>query len=316
MKTCIWMAAAALLTVAGCKTTETTTPLSWGQQQAYLARVRDPRVFHLGIYQTPAGVEYRGGRRLHPHQTEALKFQVEEPLRPVVMIRAKSGREHPVLLDFTASRTWFEFGLAQAIGAVPVGENNQPNLLRHPLDEEIASCQAVVPYMRFRQLHIERSLVYVRFAEGPLGPMARGIEEPMVEGIIGWDLLNKFGQIRFDYSMGMLALATDDEDYTPNPARLEAALPLVKHAGACAVRARVNDQETLVLIDPAGDFEVAAEEGTVVTALELGDLLIETPAVAESPGGVRVGARLLNNYQVTVCPQAGMLYFETMPEED
>ncbi len=316
MKIRFWAAAAALLVISGCKTTEETTPLSWGRQQAYLARVRDPRVFHLGIYQTPGGVEYRGGRRLHPNQTEALKFQVEEPLRPAVMIRAKSGREHPVLLDFTASRTWFEFGLAQALGALPVGENNQPNLLRHPSDEEIASCLAVVPYMRFRQLHIERSLVYVRFAEGPLGKMARGIEEPVLEGIIGWDLLKEFGQIRFDYTMEMLALATDEDDYQPNPARLETAIPLVKHAGACAVRARVDDQETLVLIDPAGDFEVAAEDAAAVTALELGDLLIEAPVTAESPGGVRVGARLLSRYQVTVCPQAGMLYLETLPEED
>jgi hypothetical protein len=82
------------------------------------------------------------------------------------------------------------------------------------------------------------------------------------------------------------------------------------------VRGLVNGKEGLILIDPAGDFEVAADGTAGVSSVQLDvDLFFPNPAVAPSTGGVRIGARLLQKYRVTVCPQEGMIYFEK-PDAD
>ena len=277
-KRIFFMLTAVLLMTAGCKTTEPekTTPISWEAQQAYLKKVRDPRVFGLGIYQTPSGVQIRGGGRLHPAQAEALPMLVEEPFRPVVNLHGNFGVQWPVLLD-------------------------------------CASCLSLIPSLRLGQLFVENPLVYVRLANGPLGPAAREIEEPVLRGVVGWGGLQKLEQIQFVYSVGHVVLKTT-EVYEPNPALVVAELPLVKHAGVCAVRGTVDGQDGIILIDPAGDFEVATSSGGEISILQLGEnLSFSNPTVSVLPGEVRIGARLLQNYRVTICPQADTIYFETRP---
>jgi len=306
----LFLLGCALLILAGCKTTEPkeATPISWGEQQAYFKSVSDPRIFGLGIYETPAGPQIRGGGRLHPEQAEALPMLVKEPLRPVVHLNGNFGVRWPVLLDLTASTSHMEFNTAQKAGARPIGEQAKPQLIKLPGDE-VASCLSLIPSLRLGQLFVENSLVYVRLANGPLGHAARGIDEPVLKGVVGWDVLKKLEQIQFLYSVGQVVLKTTDP-YVPNPGLLVAKLPIVKHAGACVVRGKVNGTAELILLDPAGDFEVAAD-GTV-SLLTLGSkLTFANPEVSSSPGGVRIGARLLQNYRVTICPKVGMVYFET-----
>jgi len=303
-----------LLLFAGCKTIEIdpeTKPVSWDQQKAYLSKVRDPRVFGLSIYETPAGLQLRGGGRLHPQQAAALpmKTQEEKTLRPVVDITGSFDRKWPVLIDLVSSRTWLEFGAAQKLRATPVAEQ-KPELIRLP-DEEVAACLSMVSSLRFGQLYIENPLLYVRLAEGSLGPLTRGIDDMGIQGVIGWDLLKKMEQIRFLYSIGQVVLFTT-EPYEPDPSQVIAAVPLVKHAGACAVRGTVDGKETLILIDPAGDFEIAG-----ASSIQLDPNLIFSSAESfPSPGGVRIGARLLQKYEVSICPQAGLIYFEQQPSEE
>jgi len=307
-KTMLICSAAAVLLAAGCKTTET-KPVTWKEQSAYMAKVKDPRRFGYSIYQTPGGIDYRGGCRLHPTQVAELPMKAEEPLRPVGMLRGNFGLESPMLFDFTASSSWLEFDLAQKLGAQPVGERSA-QLVKLP-GEEIAGCLSVVPTLRLNQLYIENPLVYVRLANGPLGSLARGMEKPELKGVIGWDLLKKFEQVYLDYAGKRVVISTAETAYEPDPAFLVAKIPLVKHAGACAVRGAVDGRAGLILIDPAGDFEVATDGAAAVSTVQLdADLIFSAPAIAKSPGGTRIGARLLQNYRVTVCPQTGAVYFE------
>lgn len=308
MRNGLFLLGALLLSAAACKTTET-KPVSWEKQSAYLAKVRDPRIYGFGIYQTPGGIEYRGGGRLHPNQAEALSMKVEKPFRPVVMVKGIYGLESPVLLDFSTASSWLAFDLAQTLGAMPIGEN-EAQLVSRP-GEEVASCFSMVPSMRFKQLYIERPVVNVRMATGSLGSLTRGIEKPELKGVIGWELLKKFEQIQLDYTDGKVLLLTSGTAYAPNPAKLAGKLALVKYAGACAVRGLINGKEELILIDPAGDFEVATEGAEPVSSIQLdADLLFPAPAVEKSTGGTRIGARLLQNYKIIICPQAGVIYFE------
>jgi hypothetical protein len=312
----IFLAGLMPLILAGCKTTEpeVTKPISWEEQQMYVKRVTDPRIFGLNIYETPAGPQIRGGGRLHPEKAVALPMTVDAPLRPVVNLHGNFGVQWPVLLDLTSAYSYFEFNTARKIGARPIGEQGKAQLIQRPGDET-ASCLSLIPSLRLGQLFVENPLVSVRLANGPLGSIARGIEEPVLRGVVGWNVLEKLEQIQFLYSVGQIVLKTT-EPYVPNPGLLMAELPLVKHAGACAVRGSVNGKRSLILIDPAGNFEVAAD-GTV-SSLTLGSgLTVSSPVVSPSPGGVRIGACWLQNYRVTVCPQAGVVYFETrMDVED
>ncbi len=294
-----------LLSLAGCKTTDSTAePISWGQQKAYLSRVRDPRVFGLSIYDTPAGLQLRGGGRLHPSQGAVLDMVAKKPFRPVVKISGSTKRVYPVLLDFVSNRSWLEFGAAQKMLATPVAEY-KPELIRLPNDE-IPACLSIVSKFRLDQLHIENPLVYVRLAKGAIGSISRGIDDLDLAGVIGWDLLRKMEQIRFLYSEKKVVLFTT-EPYDPNPSVVIAALPLVKHAGACAVRGRVNGKDQLILIDPAGDFEVAGTSSSIELTP---DLVFSSSEEAVSPGGVRIGARALQRYEICICPKVGLIYFE------
>ncbi len=311
-KRSIFLLISILLILAGCKTTEPkeATPISWKKKQAYLKRGSDPRIFGLGIYETPAGSQIRGGGRVHSDQAEVLRMLMVEPLRPVVNLHGNFGVRWPVLLDFTASASRLEFDAAQKLGSRPIGEQGKAELIKWAGDE-IPSCLSLISSLRLGQLFVENQLVYVRLATGPLGPAARGIDEPVLKGVVGWDVLQKLEQIQFLYSVGRIILKTT-EAYEPNPGLLAAQFPLVKHVGACVVRGKVNGQAGLILIDPAGDFEVAAD-GEVSSVTLGSEFTISSPVVSPSPGGVRIGARLLKNYQVTICPKAGVVYFEVQP---
>lgn len=309
-KAYVFLAATVFLT-AGWKSDEV-KPVSWKKQTAYLSSVQDPRRYGYSIYETPAGIEYRGGCRLHANQGGKFSMKADEPLRPVIALRRSYGFQSPVLLDFCSAASWMEFDLAQTLGAKPVGETKPP-VIKCPGDE-IAGCLSVIPTIRLDQIYIENPLVYVRMAAGPLGLLARGIDDPSPKGVLGWDLLKKFDQIHLDYAEERVALFTPSPRPSPymcDPAMLIARVPLVKHAAACSVRGAVDGKESLILIDPAGDFEVATDGAAAVTSVQLdADLLFSAPEVTKSVGGTRIGARLLRKFKITVCPQDGAIYFE------
>jgi hypothetical protein len=276
-----------------------------------MAKVKDPRYFGYSIYQTPSGIEYRGGSRLHPNQAKMLDMEVKEPLRPVVMLRGDLGLSVPLLLDLASAASWMEFDMAESMGAVPLSEDSA-HLVNAP-GEEIPGCLSVVSTLRVGQVFVENPVVYVRMANGSLGSLARGIKKPEIKGVVGWDFLKKFEQIHFDYSKKRVAISTVKSAYIPDPSQLIAKLPLIKNIGACAVRGIVDGKEDVIFIDPAGDFEVATDGATAVSSVVLDpDIVFSAPAVAESPSGTRIGARLLQNYQIIICPQAGWVYFEKM----
>jgi hypothetical protein len=310
-KNALFMLLPAVLLAAGCKTTEPSEvrAVSWKEQQAYASMVKDPRWFGYSIYQTPAGLEYRGGCRLHPNRSDVLLMSAKKPFRPVVMMDSTRGKESPVLIDFSAAASWMEFDLARSVRAVPVSE--QKAELMQVSGDEVPVCLSVVPTLRLDQVFIENPQVFVRMANGSLGSLSRGMVDPEPRGVVGWDILKLFAQIHLDYTSGQIALVTMDAAYTPDPSRLVSRIPLVRNAGVCAIRGVVDGQPEMILIDPAGDFEVATDGGQPVQTVELdAGIQFVSPEVAVSPGGLRIGARGLQHFKVTVCPQEGMIYFE------
>ncbi|MCU0857155.1 MAG: hypothetical protein MUC65_01960 [Pontiellaceae bacterium] len=302
-----WLGIAVLL-MAGCVTDEV-TPVRWKEKSAYAEKVKDPRQYGYSIYQTPRGIEYRGGMSLRANQAKTLPMDVEEPFRPVVMMSGKFGEKEPVLLDFTINASWMEFGLAKDLHAVPADERAAQWV--NFSSKNFPDCLSLIPRVRLGGIVIGNPLFYVRMANGPMGSMARGIEKPQIRAVVGWDILKKFEQIFLNYEEGVMALSTTKMSYNPDPAGVIAKLSLVEHSGACVVRGTVDGKSTLVLIDPAGDFDVATDSGQPFKALQLDEgFVFSEPAVSKSSGGTRIGAKLLKNYRVTVCPQEGLVYFE------
>ncbi len=303
-----------MLLMAGCETLESDTQrIPWEQQHAYLKKVQDPRIYGLSIYDSPSGPRIRGDARLHPERAVGLEMLAEEPLRPLVDLDGNHGEQWPVLLDFTSGATWLEFELANELGARPVGEGKAT--LVNLTGDDVPAALSIVSSLRLGQMFVEYPLVYTRMATGSLGAMNRDVSEGPVRAVIGWDILKKFDQVRFLYPVQQVLLTSMKEEYAPNPERLLVTLSLVKDADLCAVRGRMNGREGNILIDPAGDFEVAADGA--VSSLLLGEgIELLNPATAPSPGGVRIGARVLKNYLVTVCPKVGVIHFETLAEPE
>lgn len=296
-------------------TTDEPKPVSWQQQQAYLGTVCDPRLFGLSLVDSPKGVRIQGGGRLHYSQSYALEMGMEEPLRSVIDLQGRMGETWAVLLDFTAKNSLFEFDMGQALGARPVAEG-RPTMMTLPGDD-VASCVSVIPTMRLGQIFVEHPLVLVRMDNGLPGGYDRGIVEPRLRGVVGWDILRKLEQVQLLYSMEQVVLKSTD-GYEPNPYELVAQVPLDTSLRVCAVPGTVRGATVSVLIDPAGDFEVATPQGLPIASLVLADgLSFENPSVAVSPdSNVRIGARLLEQYRVTICPKQKVMYFESRATDD
>jgi hypothetical protein len=293
--------------LAGCSTTDEPTPVSWARRQAYLKSVQDPRLYGLSMVQVPGGVQIQGGGRLHYSQSYALEMLSEDPPLPVVTLNGRTKAEWPVLIDLTVPNSLFEFDAALGLKAHPVSAKD-PQLVRLGNTE---ACLSLIPSLRFGQVFIENSLVLVQLKNGLSDAIARGVSEPRPRGIVGWDMLRKMGLIQFIYSAKMIVLQSTDGDYEPNPQNTLARLPLLKEARACAVQGVVDGKPVTVFIDPAGDFEVAVPQGQPISTLQFSDeFLFTNPSVAVSPGGVRIGARFLKHYRVTICPTQEMVYFE------
>ena len=211
MKHQIFLTAAVTgLLIAGCKTLEAPTQrISWEQQQAFLKRATDPRVFGLSIYNTPTGPQIRGGGRLHPDRAESLAMQAQEPPRPLVMLDNGFDDEWPVLLDLTSSATWMEFGLAAELRARPISEG-KATLLNVSGGDEIPVCFSSCSSLRLGQMFIEHPLMYVRMATGSLGVLNRDVSDGPVHAVVGWDILKKFEKIQFLYPINQVFV---DNDY-------------------------------------------------------------------------------------------------------
>ena len=313
MKKFVWVCLA-LGVFVGCKTTDEPKPVTWERQQAYLKKSRDPRIFGLGIHQTPDGVILGGGGRLHPSQATAVGILLRDPWRPVVYVGSKPKQEVPVLIDLTVSTSLFGFDAALEMRAHPVSEG--PAKMVNLPGEDASGCISMVPSIRFGLLFVENPLVVVRLANGLPDGAVRGDLDPQPKAVLGWDVFQEFEQIQFLYSIGQIVMKTT-EAYEPNPNLLLANIPILERRGVCAVEGVLDGKAVPVLIDPAGDFEVAVPQGTAVSTLQLADgVAVSDPVVAVSSGGVRVGARFLERYRVTVCPKRGRVYFEFSPQID
>lgn len=316
--------------LTGCKTTEnpnTKTDESAGeeifmpkmQQNTYLSHNKQPQYFGFEAFTLQDGMYFRGRARLHPNHIATVSFEKGEV--PVVEMRGRSPRmKVNMLLDTSSPDSWLEFLSFQELDGVFLGDGDVNIPYRGGYNTgNVNGYAAVVRHMRIDQLMMETNPFYVRMAMNSLGPLARGIEKPHVDGVYGWDHLRNFEYIQFDFDKRAVGFS--------------ATIPYIPHDDLVMTEARIIDlnnyglaidgsiygEPTPIILDIGGDYHFARGDVkvSVTKQVSLGDVVyrkVPTLVLPINNSPPRAGRKMLQDYIITICPKKGVVYFERFPK--
>jgi hypothetical protein len=312
--------ACAALLAAGCATTsDEIKPLTDRQLHDIFSRAKDTRHFWVTVYQSGnKGAQFSGANRLHPEHVANMPFIQGTPSTAPI-IHADNGREETfsALIDTSAGRSWLDLSTFTRANATPLGPPAYDYTPKNVADPVIGYA-CILTKLRFDQLHVENALFHFRAATGPLGYLAREEAHPAPSAILGCDLLKAFAFIQINYP-GRAAIFSATSDYSSNGTNLIAALPLQEVEGAFATEGMVEDEKKLILLDSAGDFEIAMDNppSDKLKQVSVGDLVFRNVTTVSSKDRClgllsypRVGRRLLSRFVVTFAPKKKVVYVE------
>ncbi|WP_372807759.1 hypothetical protein [Pontiella sp.] len=290
------------------------------QQNTYLSHARAPQEFGFAAYPVGNGIGFQGTGHLHPNHMATVEFLKGKV--PVIEMRGMSKRKKiNMLLDTSSNASWMEFINAEEFGAIFLGIEGKYVPYRGGYNTGGADAYAaVVKQMRINQLFIENTPLYVRMAMNSLGPMARGIVKPTVEGVMGYDVMRNFEYIQFNLDQGAVQFSASIP-YVPNEQHLMTKARIVPQKDyGLAVEGAIFGTATPIILDFAGDFHFVRSDAKVAITkqVSIGDIVYrkvptmlypvdETRAAQPLP---RAGRRMLEDYVVTICPKLGLVYFE------
>lgn len=292
--------------------------LSDREQKSALAKTKPPQYFGFSAFPTQSGIGYRGTARLHPNQIAKMDFKRDDI--PVIDFRGKSRRDNGnVLLDTSSMYSWVEFGTAQDLDVTFMGMKDR--LAPYPR-QHIGGAKAfagVIGQIRLDQMFIDNIPIYVRMARGSLGPLTRGVYDPHVDMVLGYDVLGLFETIQINLREGVVQFSPS-HPYQPNEDLLMSQAQILPRQGyGLVIEGSVYGQPTPVVIDLAGDYDFMRSDKKVNTTkqVSLGGLVFRHVPTTHLPiAGVlpRAGRRMFENYLITICPNQGFVYFERYPE--
>lgn len=311
------------LMLSGCqsgKKQKEDVPLSMAQQKSFLSKTIPPQQF-LGysIHRAGNGITYTGSARLHPHHlttADMLKDNI-----PVIKMRGKSKRNKMnVLLDFGSASSWLEFSEAQKFKVQFMGIDDRVIPYRGKSNTGGQNAFAgVVTQLRIENLFMEDIPFYIRMATGSLGPLARGIQKPKIDAVLGYDNLRTFEYIQIDLRKGTISFSSDIP-YTPNKDLLMSTSKILRLPGyGLSIEGAIRGKPVPVILDFAGDYSFARGDKKVnnTKQVSLGNVVFRNvPTLVLEPHNSppRAGRRMLEPYIVTICGPKGVVYFERPPE--
>lgn len=313
--------ASAMLLLSGCASKNShgeETFLSEREQKSALAKTKSPQYFGFQAFPVQDGIDYRGFARLHPnHQTEA-DFAKGQP---TIKFRGKSSRLNGyALLDFSSPASWMEFSTANEFGATYMGMNEDVIPYRGNYSGDVKAYAAVISQIRIDNLFMENIPLFVRMSRGGLGPFARGIFEPNIDAVFGYDILGLYETIQLDLRKGHVNLSSS-HPYSPNEDLLMSQARIVPVQGyGLAVEGAIFGVDTPIVLDIAGDFHFMRGDKNVreTKQISIGQIVyrkVPTLPLPISSALPRAGRRMLEKYIITVCPQQGYVYFEQYVEK-
>ena len=329
-----FLLAAALLSAAGCATPGPLEqiPISQHDVDAFLASGKDARNFGITIYQDAAGARFEFANRVHQDRGAQMDFNSPRDL-PVPVIKARTGTfvHFNLLLDSSARQNWLLLQSVEAMDyrtfAPPTGE------YADHIVSEVPGYAGVGNKIVLDALHVESPIFYVPPAAGNLGPLARVEREAENEeealarhalgarthAVMGAALMRSFAYVRFDFLARSIRFSSHSTYQPANPAAVVASLPLRDWRGRPAVQATLDGKPLLLVIDTAGDFDLAlpGEPAADSGSLALGALQIDAVPLASHAGlglpeafPARLGLRFLSRYALVLDHKHQRVWFE------
>ena len=305
--------------LSGCVTTkkgDQEVILTKEEMAAALKNSREPGQFGYLVGQVQGGVAVAAVPRLHPTQMAVMPFKAEG--QPVVEVHGKSNREKiNLLIDTSSAVSWMEFNASQEMNAtfLELDDHHVPYRGSAAIGP-VRAYAAAIPQLRFHQLFIEDAAVFVRMARNTIGPLDREIKDPKVDAVLGYDMLKNFGYIRFDFQNEEVVLSAT-EAYVPNKDLLIGSAPIIGNQlnVGLLIEGSIDSEKVPLLLDFSGDYFFLKKNVTtpLTGVIALGDVVYADTPTGASPfpdGFPRVGARMLKEYVVTVCPSTRFVYFE------
>jgi hypothetical protein len=291
-------------------------PIPLATQKDYLAKTVPPQQFGLQIYRVGQNeIAYTGKLRLHPNHLANVEM-LEDDI-PLIKMTGRASREKfNALIDPSSPVSWMEFSTSRKVRAHFLGIDDLVIPYRGTYNTGgVNAYAAVVDQMHIDTLFMENIPLYVRMSIGSLGALARGVIDPRVDAVIGYDNLQAFEYIQFNFREKTLTFSADTP-YEPkkSPNLFSAKILPSKHYGL-VIKGGMNDQPSPIVLDLSANYHFARGDLRVTStaAVELGDLeLLDLPTLVlpfhNAPP--RIGRKAFSNYLVTVCPKLGIVYFE------
>ena len=174
---------------------------------------------------------------------------------------------------------------------------------------------AIAYQIRIGQLFIENMPLYIRMATGSLGLQARNIESPPLRAVLGYDLLKLFSYVQFNFLNGTIDFDTM-HPFVPNENWLIIAKTSIldEEDEGLVIEGALFGKQTPFVLDLAGDYYLAHAnaDGMLGRQLSVGELVFRKVPQSVLPPQVlpRLGRSLFTDLIITICPQAGTVYFE------
>ncbi len=304
-----------LLTACSTLRPDSSTPLASEEKSAVMKRAKEPQVFGLTAYSSEQGAVFAGAFRQHQGQFDQIGFS--SPMSTTTPVIPINERKAMMLIDSTAAESWVTVEAFQELRMFPLkGPNSFEKLPGHVYDKT-GGFAGVLPKMVIGSVHVESPVLYIRNARGPLGALTRWEKSPYLDGILGADFLRSFQFVRISLR-GREILLSATRAY-PTPPNIVTVLPTVDAKGGIAVEALIDGEKSTVLLDIAGDFEVAmdAPKEPTLRQVSLGDLVfrkVQVDSTYELGLGTgaapRIGRQLLEKYDIVINQQGREIIFE------
>lgn len=314
--------AVSVLLVAACVTSKQTAsvPFSDAQLKAMAARAKAPQVYGITVYPSDAGPVFAGSARTHEGDVAAVEFPRNGwPFAPIVPLSPGGSSDIKALLDTSSPQSWVS----------PVGGKEMniemlaaPSLLvsrpTHVFDTANGYL-SVASHAKIDTLSLENVLLQVRGASGPLGPLARGLDDTGLEAVLGVDLMKALNHIQFNFPAHHVILSAS-RGYTPSESNLVATVPMVLVGGAIAAEGMLGGEPQTFVLDTGGEYAVALptnRPAATIPQVSVGDLVFrDVPGVSGMDlalGQVaqpRIGRRLLAKFKMTLDFRGRAIHFE------
>ena len=284
---------------------------------AFFANAQDPRRLWLTVYESDDGPVFSGANRLSPAKIAQVRFASagNDESAPVISMDAKDKSGVPLLIDTSSAASWMDLALSLQLGNIAFAPpfKQVPNHVTDP----VVGYAGAVSRVALGKVAIDTAIFYTRAAPIPMEALGRGVYRPRPLCVLGSDLLSLFQFVQLDYPARTATFSTSTP-YTTDTNNLMTTLALKKVDGAFAVNGIIDGKPTTMILDTAGDFElaVAGETTGPIRQITLGDLVLrrvtpvscaEMDCTTEYP---RLGRRLLGKFRMTLEPKKNRVHFE------